>query len=307
MFQLYAVIWQVSGRRQIVLIFLSVAIAALAAVPLEFQKRIINLLGDPDAGWTDLVLLGGGMMAAILLSLGLKWLMGYRSGLLGEDLIRLIRTRLVRAAGHGTRKERLPAGTLATAVTAEAEEVGKFAGGAFSNPVVQVGTLISVVSFIASNQPALGIVALSMIVPQLVIVYLSQRRVNALLAERVRILRRATNRITGDDLREFETEVLADFDNIFQARRKMFVWKLSTKFLLSAINGAGTVAVLTLGGWMVLNRATDVGTVVAAVSGLSRIQGPSAFLIAFYRQVSANRVKFELLRDLLVDPKPAAG
>ena len=49
MFQLYAVIWQASGRRQIVLIFLSAAIAALAAVPLEFQKRIVNLLGDPNA------------------------------------------------------------------------------------------------------------------------------------------------------------------------------------------------------------------------------------------------------------------
>lgn len=307
MFQLYAVIWQASGRRQIVLIFLSAAIAALAAVPLEFQKRIVNLLGDPNASWQKLILLGTGMMAAILLSLGLKWLMGYRSGLLGEDLIRLIRARLVRAAAHGTGGERMPAGTLATAVTAEAEEVGKFAGSAFSNPVVQIGTLVSVVGYIASNQPALGIVALAMIVPQLALVYLSQRKVNALLARRVRILRRATNRITGDDMRKLEDEVMADFDRIFQARRVMFLWKLSTKFLLSAINGAGTVAVLTLGGWMVLNRTTDVGTVVAAVSGLSRIQGPSAFLIAFYRQVSANRVKFELLRDLLVEPGRGAA
>lgn len=305
MLQLYATIWRVSGRRQIVLIVLSAAIAALAAVPLEFQKRIINLLGAPSAGLNDLLLLGAGMMAAILLSLGLKWLMGYRSGLLGEDLIRVIRTRLVGAAVDGADGERLPTGTLATAVTAEAEEVGKFAGSAFSNPVVQIGTLISVIAYIASNQPTLGIVALAMITPQMALVYLSQRKVNALLSERVRMLRRATNRITGDDLRRLEEDVLADFDSIFEARRKMFLWKLSTKFLLSVINGVGTVAVLMLGGWMVLNRSTDVGTVVAAVSGLGRIQGPTAFMIAFYRQVSANRVKFDLLRDLLVDGDPA--
>jgi ABC-type bacteriocin/lantibiotic exporter with double-glycine peptidase domain len=296
---LYAAIWRVSGRRQMVLIVLSVIIAALAAAPLEFQKRIINLLGDRGAGPEELLALGAGMMGVILLSLGLKWLSGYRSGLLGEDLIRLIRTRLVATAADQSGDNRLPMGTLATAVTAEAEELGKFAGSAFSEPVVQIGTLISVVGFIATTQPKLGAIALAMILPQMVLVYLSQRRVNALLAERVRVLRRASNGITGDDLRDLEQQVLADFDSIYETRRRMFIWKLSTKFLLSAINGAGTVTVLTLGGWMALQGLTDVGTVVAAATGLSRIQGPTAFMIAFYRQVSANRVKFDLLRDLL--------
>ena len=59
-------------------------------------------------------------------------------------------------------------------------------------------------------------------------------------------------------------------------------------------------------GWMVLEGRTDVGTVVAATIGLGRIQGPTAFLIAFYRQVSANRIKFELLREVLQpDADPA--
>ncbi|WP_419739987.1 hypothetical protein [Ruegeria sp.] len=78
----------------------------------------------------------------------------------------------------------------------------------------------------------------------------------------------------------------------------MFLWKLSAKFLLSVINGAGTVGILMLGGWLVLEGKTDVGTVVAATSGLGRIQGPTAFLIAFYRQVSANRIKYELMLEL---------
>lgn len=101
------------------------------------------------------------------------------------------------------------------------------------------------------------------------------------------------------DITDEVAAVEAKFDEIYDTRRNMFLWKLSTKFVLSAINGAGTVAVLMLGGWLVLHGRTDVGTVVAAVSGLGRIQGPTAFLIAFYRQVSANRIKFELLRDLI--------
>ena len=63
-------------------------------------------------------------------------------------------------------------------------------------------------------------------------------------------------------------------------------------------NGAGTIFIFMLGGLLVLEGRTDVGTVVAATLGLSRLQGPTGFLISFYREVSANRVKFELLKGL---------
>ncbi|MEP1202140.1 MULTISPECIES: ABC transporter transmembrane domain-containing protein [unclassified Tateyamaria] len=299
MIQLYAAIWRVSGPRQIVLILLSVAIAALAAAPLKFQQDIVNLLTYGPFETSKLFLLGGGMMAVILVSLGLKWVMGYRSQLLGEDVIRLIRSRLlIGAANEEKSSGRIRTGTLSTAISAEAEELGKFTGGAFSEPVMQVGTLISVIGFVASTQPGLGLVALSMIAPQVIIVLLTQRKVNALLAERVRILRCATDQITATELKDAVQTVLGEFDQIYNVRRTMFRWKVSTKFLLSSINGAGTVLVFMLGGAMVIDGKTDVGTVVAATLGLSRLQGPTTYLISFYREVSSNRVKFELLRGL---------
>jgi ABC-type bacteriocin/lantibiotic exporter with double-glycine peptidase domain len=225
--------------------------------------------------------------------------MGYRAGTLGEDIIRMIRLRLQTGAlEHQADGEDIQRGTLATAISAEAEELGKFAGSAFSEPVVQIGTLISVIGFIASTQPGLGAIALSMIVPQIVIVLVSQRKVNAFVAERVRVLRASTNRLTEAHIDAVSREAQDGFDRIFETRRSMFLWKVSAKFLISTINGAGTVAVLMLGGWLVLQGRTDVGTVVAATIGLGRIQGPTAFLIAFYRQVSANRVKYELLLEV---------
>ncbi|WP_170417616.1 ABC transporter transmembrane domain-containing protein [Ruegeria atlantica] len=299
MFKLYRAIWRASAGRQIILIVLSIAIAGLAAVPLEFQRDIINHLTAENVSTDKLIQLGAGMMAVILLSLALKWLLGYRAGTLGEDLIRMIRQRLLRRAedinvsGEAVRK-----GTMTTAISAEAEELGKFAGGAFSDPVVQIGTLISVIGYISSTQPGLGMIAFSMIVPQIVIVLISQRKVNIFVAERVRILRGATDKLNAEQINEIAREVEAQFDDIYETRRKMFIWKLSAKFLLSVINGAGTVGVLMLGGYLVMNGKTDVGTVVAATSGLSRIQGPTAFLIAFYRQVSANRIKYDLMLEL---------
>lgn len=302
MFRLYTAIWRVSAGRQIILIILSLAVAALAAAPLEFQRDIINHLTSTNIEASHLVLLSGGMMGVILLSLGLKWVLGYRAGTLGEDIIRLIRTRLLaRAVDIDGEGQELRTGTMTTAVSAESEELGKFAGGAFSDPVVQIGTLISVIAYISSTQPMLGLIAFSMIVPQIFIVLISQRKVNIFVAERVRILRSSTDQLTQEDIDETAHSIEKKFDEIYETRRRMFLWKLSAKFLLSVINGAGTVGVLMLGGWLVLNGETDVGTVVAATSGLSRIQGPTAFLIAFYRQVSANRIKYELLLELFGD------
>lgn len=308
MFQLYAAIWRNTGSRQIALILLSLAIAALAAAPLKFQQDIVNLLTVGTFEIGQLFLLGSGMIAVILLSLSLKWLMGYRSQILGEDVIRLIRRRLLSGAVDGQKVHGdLRTGTLSTAISAEAEELGKFAGSAFSEPVMQVGTLVSVVGFVAATQPGLGIVALLMIAPQVAIVLYTQSKVNLLLAERVRSLRHATDLVSNKDLQAVTDTVLEDFDRIYGARKSMFKWKLSTKFLLSAINGAGTVTVFMLGGLFVLQGQSDVGTVVAATMGLSRLQGPTTFLISFYREVSANRVKFELLRGLNLQESATIG
>ncbi|MBL4767082.1 MAG: ABC transporter ATP-binding protein [Rhodobacteraceae bacterium] len=300
MFSLYSAIWRVSGRRQIVLILLSIAIAALAAVPLSFQKDIINALTSGDLKPDVLMRLCAGMILMILLSLALKWLLGYRVSILGEDVIRLLRNRIYSGTVQDRidGKDSIPTGTLATVISAESEELGKFTGSAFSEPVVQIGTLISVIGYIASTQPLLGGIALLMIAPQIVLVFLTQAPVNRLVAERVRVLRHSTNLITATQADDLVGEVLENFDTIYEVRRRIFVWKLSTKFLLSSINGVGTVAVLLLGGFMVIQGRTDVGTVVAATIGLGRLQGPTAFLIAFYRQVSATRVKFELLRGI---------
>ncbi|WP_316649285.1 ABC transporter transmembrane domain-containing protein [Ovoidimarina sediminis] len=280
---------------------LSIGIAALAAAPLKFQQEIVNLISTGSFAISQLLLLGTGMSGVILASLGLKWLMGYLSQLLGEDVIRRIRNGLVSdavmdPASQGARHR----GALSTAISAEAEDLGKFAGSAFSEPVMQVGTLISVVGFVAATQPGLGVIAFSMILPQIMIVLFTQRKVNAFLAERVRMLRHSTDMIASADLQSISQEVTEEFDRIYETRRKMFRWKLSTKFVLSAINGGGTVLVLVLGGWFVAQGKTDVGTVVAATIGLDRLRDPTMYLISFYRQVSANRVKFQLLRDMLV-------
>lgn len=295
MIELYKAIWRVTGTRQVLLVFLSLGIAGLAAVPLEYQKNIINGLTEASLSPARLLTLCATMGGFILLSLALKWLLGYRSSLLGEDVIRLIRNRVgALLGGRSDERPQVGSGTFATMVSAEAEEIGMFTGSAISEPLLQAGTLIVVISYIASTQPMLGLIAFLMILPQAAIVLTVQRRVNELIAKRVRILRGASDKLVSPQVDI--SKLSSEFDEIYESRSKVFLWKQTSKFFLSALNGAGLIAILLLGGWQVLKGNTDVGTVVAATAGLLRIQGPTNFLIAFYRQVSATSVKFELLR-----------
>ena len=294
---LYRAIWRVTGRQQLLLIGLSLAVAALAAAPLKFQQLVINSLVD-GGDITRVAWLCAGFLGVTLLSAVLKFVLNLRLSVLGERVVLLLRERLYAnyvsdvAAGATDAPKR---GTLVTMLSAEAESVGAFAGSAIASPLMAVGTLISVIAFILASQPWLGVLALGVIVPQAGIVVAIQSRINQRVRKRVQALRDASDRISESDLARVEDEVLGDFCDVFETRRRIFLLKLSSKFALGAISGAGVVGILFLGGWLVLNGRSDVGTVVASLTGLTRIERPWRELVSFFRNASTVRVKYAML------------
>lgn len=297
MLELYRAVWRVSGREQLALIVLAAMVAALASLPLRFQQLAINgLVEHPEL--SALVWNCVGFVVAILFSAGLKFVLGLRLAVVGERVVRLIRERLYANLVAEAAREPATAGQrgrILAMLNAEAEMVGSFAGAAIANPLLQAGTLISVITFIAASQPLLGIVAIAVVLPQAVIVMALQRRINERVRIRVQSLRDASDRIASGDLARIDEKVLAEFQNVFTTRLAIFKLKLSSKFALGALAAAGKVAILFLGGWFVLDGRTDVGTVVASLTGLARIDGPWRDLAAFYRTASTVRVKYAML------------
>ena len=57
-------------------------------------------------------------------------------------------------------------------IATEAEAVGKFVGDCISTPIVQAGTLLSVLGCMLYTEPLLGLVVLFIAVPQVIIVAL---------------------------------------------------------------------------------------------------------------------------------------
>jgi ABC-type bacteriocin/lantibiotic exporter with double-glycine peptidase domain len=294
---LYRAVWRVTGRQQLVLIGLSIMVAALAAAPLRFQQLVINSLVD-DGDIYHIAWLCAGLLGVVLLSAALKFALSFRLSIVGERIVLLIRERLyanyVSDAANGATG--VPKrGTLVTMLAAEAESVGAFAGSAIASPLMQLGTLVSVIVFIFASQPWLGVLALGIVLPQAAIVLAVQGRINQRVRERVQVLRDASDRIAESDLKRVEDAVVGDFQGAFETRRKIFLLKLSSKFALSAISVTGAVGILFLGGWLVLNGRTDVGTVVASLTGLTRLERPWRELVSFFRSASTVRVQYAML------------
>ncbi len=297
MWDFYVRIWRNTARAQIYLVVLSLIVAALAAAPLQFQKDIINSLG-PDLETNRLLLLCGGYLSVIVVTNIFKFALNYRSSLLGEDTIRRIRASIYGAHHDPDAKRKPNTGTLATIIAAEAEEVGRFVGQAVANPLLQVGTLFSVVSYVAATQPYLGAFLVFIILPQAAIVLLLQERVNRRVKERTIVLRQASSEISDEELlgiHHAQEKILDDFDEIFVTRRGIFKLKLAMKMAMNVISGIGLVGILLIGGLLMKNGHSDVGTVVASISALERINAPWRLLLNFYKELSAARVKFELI------------
>jgi ABC-type multidrug transport system fused ATPase/permease subunit len=297
--RLYAYVWRSSASQQVILIILAIIAAVLATAPLELQRHIINTLAGREKverlGW----LCGGYLIVALGIG-GVKYIVNIRSGGLGEAMIRSLREQVLRSSSSPAAKNQ--SGSLVTTISAQAEAVGKFVGDCISTPIVQAGTLLSVLSYMLYTEPRLGVVVFLIAIPQLFVVPMIQRRINVHVRERSHTLARAGDLMVDpalDSGSSSGSEVSRAFETIYLARLTIFRLKFGLKFLISALQSAAVFVLLLVGGIMALNGKTEIGIVVAFISGLDRILEPWRELIAFMRSTAAARVQFDLIESTL--------
>jgi ABC-type bacteriocin/lantibiotic exporter with double-glycine peptidase domain len=84
------------------------------------------------------------------------------------------------------------------------------------------------------------------------------------------------------------------FAEIFQLNLGIFKLKYSMKFLMNLTQNFGKVIMLGVGGWYVIDGQTDVGTVVAFISGLRNITDPWGDLVNWYQDMMVNSAKYRI-------------
>jgi ABC-type bacteriocin/lantibiotic exporter with double-glycine peptidase domain len=93
--------------------------------------------------------------------------------------------------------------------------------------------------------------------------------------------------------------------NIYSLNMQIYRRKYGMNFLINLLYHLGTVGILLIGGWFVMQGRTEIGTVVAFISGLTKINDPWNNLVTFFRDMTNARVKYQLIAKVLDDRDPA--
>ena len=289
-------IWRTSGKHQFWLAALSVAVFALTAAPLEIQRRVVN--SAIKDGQFPAILLLAELYLAVALSSGLtKMGLNVYRNWVGERAVLALRRDIDRQisidpAHHKAAEDE---GVEMSLIVSEAEPVGLFVGSAASEPMLQGGLLLSILGYMAYLQPLMALMVLGILSPQIVFVPLMQRAITKRAAARIVILRSVSVAIVKHPARFGDAKQRQRFDDAFELNMGIYKLKFSMNFLMNFMRHLGVFGILALGGWLVVNGRTEIGTVVAFLAGLSEINDPWGELVNWFRDMQAANVKYGLI------------
>ncbi|HEX6138035.1 MAG TPA: ABC transporter transmembrane domain-containing protein [Casimicrobiaceae bacterium] len=292
---LFGFVRRVSGWSQFRISLIAIAVFVLNTAPLDMQRRILNAaLLDRDAALV--VALAAGYASIVVLEGLAKLLMNVYGGWIGEKAVRMLRlaaSALVDAMPR-QRHSTSTRGVEISMIIAEPEAIGGFVGVAISELVVQIGILVSVFGYMFFMQPLLALVCLAIFSPQFVFVPLMQAAINRRVQARIVVLREASVGVLRAGTSEAERALRQRerFAEIFELNLGVVKLRFSMKFLMNLTHNFGRVIVLGVGGWYVIRGQTDVGTVVAFVSGLGNVRDPWGDLVNWYQDMLLTRAKY---------------
>jgi ABC-type bacteriocin/lantibiotic exporter with double-glycine peptidase domain len=285
---LWRYIRRVSLWRQAALGLVALASSLLSLAPLDLQRRMVDdaiLGGDPALLWRLAALYA----AAALTIAALKFALKTGQGWLAESVVLRARRNLL-----ALDRTRGPSGGESVSVLgSELDKLGGFVGAAPSHAVANVTVLAGVLGYMLWSKPELAWISLLLLLPNLVLAPLIQRRLNALTRTQLTTLRAFGESVTqgcGTDVTDVSTAAL------YGNRMLFHLWKNILKSLLGLLTTGAPLAALTVGGLLVLEGEATAGTIVAFLSGFQRIAGPMRDLIAFYREQAQAAVQYDLVR-----------
>ena len=295
----------VSGWHQAGLACLSVVVFALSAAPLELQRRIVNdAIGK---GAFEPILWLALAYAGVALAEGaFKLVLNVYRGWVSEHAVLHLRTYIFSlksiAPADGAAASAETEGVDISMIISESVPIGGFVGISISEPLLQGGILVSVFGYLVYLQPAMALLCIAVFSPQLVFVPLIQRAVNRRAGERIQTLREVSGSIVaeahGADAAPPVQE--ARIDHVFELNMGIYKLKYTMNFLMNLMHHLGVACALGVGGWYAVKGQIQVGTVVAFVSGLAKVNDPWGDLVNWYREMTEVRVRYQLVADAVL-------
>ena len=306
---LYRYVWKVSGRNQVLLSLLAIVLFLLELVPLELQRRIVNdAVAHKEFG--SIALLCFVYLVAVLVQGGTKLVLNVFRGSVSETANQRLRSEghLIAMASTPDRGEAKDEGNAISIIVSEVEAVGGFVGTSFSEPLLNGGILASVFGYMLYIEPWLALVAIGLFVPQTLFIPILQNAINRRTKKRIETLRSLGAQIVdeaGDKAAARKKRYLGQVRTVYELNMQIFRRKFGMNFLMNLMHHFGIVGLLFVGGWMFLEGKTEMGTVVAFISGLNRMNDPWGDLVNFFRDLSNTAVKYRMITVALENPVAA--
>ncbi len=289
-----------TGAHQIGLALLSVAVFLLSAVPLELQRRIVNDVIGKSA-FRTLFWLAATYGFVALAEQTLKLVLNVYRGWVAEDAVRRLRNGV---RGKGVVSDTAShshdgTGVEIAMILEEAEPIGGFVGVSISEPLLQGGILVSVISYMFFLEPRLALLGLAFFVPQMVFVPLLQLAINRRAEARILTKRGISGTIVDGAFPESLGRVLdgEPIQRVFVFNMGIYKFKFTMNFLMNLMHHFAVAAALCVGGWLAVEGRIEVGTVVAMVGGLGKLNDPWGDIVNWAREFSVIGVKYRLFAD----------
>jgi ABC-type multidrug transport system fused ATPase/permease subunit len=296
---LFAYIWRASGRHQLVLCLMSVAVFLLSTVPLELQRRIVN---DAIANGSGGAILGLALAYAgfALLEGGIKLGLNIYRAWVSERTVLQLRRRIGALTAYAVAAEdrAMAEGVEISMILSEAEPIGGFAGISFSEPLLQGGLLLSVFAYLTWLEPWMALLSVTVFSPQLVFVPLIQRAINRRAADRIRTLREVSGDIVGASTTSAATQN-GHLDHVFALNMGIYKLKFSMNFLMNLMHHLGVATALGVGGMLAIQGRLEVGTVVAFISGLAKVNDPWGDVVNWFREMTVVAMRYRMVSEAM--------
>ena len=298
--QLYRFIWRLSSAQQVRVCLIALLTLPLTLIPVELQRRII----DDAVGGSDVQLLlwlvgiYGGVIVAQQIT---KYGYNYYQGRLSESVIQHLREKILADVDPDAEKD--DEGTVVAMISGEVEPIGGFAGSAFAQLVTEGGVLIVVFAYMLYTEFWLALIAIAVFIPQALATPFVQNHINVKAAKRVTHVRSIGDDVVaisrGNEKRS--EQATTSIQHIFNIRLTIVRLKFLLKAFLNLFDHLADLAVLGCGGYMVIIGESDIGVVVAFLSGLNHLRSPWRTLINYFRVASNAQLQFNLLKEQLPD------
>jgi len=306
---LYRYVWKVSGRHQVILSVLAVILFLLELAPLELQRRIVNGAVDGQA-FEVIGLLCLLYVVVALVQGGLKLIVNVYRGSVSETASQRLRleTNLIAIARSEKARGPKDEGVAISIIVSEVDAVGGFVGSSISEPVLNGGILLSVFGYMIFMQPWMALVAVLLFLPQVLFIPFLQDAINRRTKKRIETLRALSVDIVkeaDDRAGAREKTYRRRVGDVYQLNMQIFRRKFGMNFLMNLLYHLGIIGILSVGGWLLLHGETEVGTVVAFISGLNRMNDPWGDLVDYFRDLTNAGIKYRMIAQAL--DKRSAG